>query len=379
MNPFTDIERYKRQTILPEIGSSGQQKLQQAKVLIVGAGGLGAPLIAYLAAAGIGCLGIADGDTIERSNLHRQILYKDSEVGFSKANSAAQTAREINPDINVKIYPFYLHHENILDVFGDYDIVADGSDNFYTRYLINDACVVTGKILVSASVLRFGGQLSVFNYKRRDGSRGPDYRDLFPVPPLAASTPDCADAGVLGPLVGIMGAMQAAEVIKIICDFGEILDGKLGTFDLLTNKWNTFTINKNYAGNYFDRNEFIQLKADRDSCKPFDNNRNMKEITVSELKVWQDAGKDFQFIDVREPYEYETANLGAVLVPLAEILEYVSQITKEKPVIIHCRSGARSARAVQMLEAAFGFENLYNLKGGILAYAAEIDPALNVM
>ncbi len=370
-------ERYSRQIILPELGLSGQKKLADAKVLVVGSGGLGGPIISYLAAAGIGTLGIMDGDVIGLSNLHRQVLFTTEEIGLSKAGVARLKALAINPEITVVAIPHHLCFENVITTISDYDVIIDGTDNFYAKYLINDACVLSGKSLIAGSILRFEGNVSVFNFLRSDGTRGPNYRDLFPEAPTEEVL-DCASAGVIGPLAGIIGSIQAAECIKLIVGMHGILDGSYLHYDLINHKMLTFKLPKSYKGSYLDP-PFFDFLLNQYNCYNIKNKNNrMKEISVQEVKNWLDEKKEFQFIDVREPHEYEMANLGAELMPLAGIPNFLDKIRRDVPVVIHCRSGFRSGSAVDYIESQLGIENLYNMEGGILAYARDIDPSLMV-
>lgn len=365
----SEIARYSRHFLLPELGMEGQRKLKNSKVLVVGAGGLGAPLLNYLAAAGVGTIGIVDFDLVEESNLQRQVLFGTGDVGKLKVEAAKRRLGEMNPHIRVNIFPVRLTSENAPGILKDYEIVADGTDNFPTRYLVNDACVLYGKVNVYASIFRFEGQVSVFNYKDKDGNIGPNYRDLFPVPPPPGSVPDCAEGGVLGVLPGIIGSLQANEVIKIITGAGQPLAGKLFLFNALTLETQMLKIQK-------DRNQapLTGLVDYEQFCDPGKNtnkktNTDLKEITARELYDWQVNKENFQLIDVREKAEYEISNLGGELIPLKEVEKNSERIPTDKKVVIHCRSGKRSAEAIHLLESKFGFKNLYNLKGGILAYA----------
>jgi sulfur-carrier protein adenylyltransferase/sulfurtransferase len=370
-----ELLRYNRHLILKEFGLESQIKLKNSKVLVVGAGGLGCPALLYLAAAGVGTLGIVDFDIVELSNLQRQVLYTTQDVGHNKAQSAAARLRERNPLIEYKPISKKITSQNALAIIGDYDVVLDGTDNFSTRYLINDACVLLKRPLVYGSILRFEGQVAVFNLSTGLNFSS-NYRDLFPVPPDAASVPNCEQAGVLGVLPGIIGSLQANEVIKIITGIGEILSDKLLLLDCLTLEQNIVKI-KNHnrrseIHSLIDYDEFCGISEEKN--KPLKTNKEiMKEVTVQELKQMIDSGVDFQLIDVREPHEFDICNLGGELIPQGQIPQNVDKVSKNKQVVIHCRSGARSGNMVQWLEKNHGFENLYNLKGGILAWAREID------
>lgn len=357
--------RYSRHFVLPEFGKSGQERLKAGRVLVVGAGGLGAPVLFYLAAAGVGRIGIADNDSVTLSNLQRQILYNTNDVGKRKATTAAGRLRNLNPDIHITALEQRIDSGNILDILEDYDIIVDATDNFPTRYLLNDAAVLAGKPLVYGSIFRYEGQVSVFNY-----NGGPNYRDLYPLPPAPGSVPDCEQGGVLGVLAGLIGCYQANEVIKILSGKPDTLSGKLLIVDSQTTETTTITVPDRNAKaaikNLVDYDEFCGLKKHTTGL--------MKEVTVQELKKMMDEKADFQLIDVREPHEADIAEIGGELIPQGDIPSNVDKISRDKQVVIHCRSGARSGNIVQWLEKNHGFTNLYNLKGGILAWADQIDP-----
>jgi sulfur-carrier protein adenylyltransferase/sulfurtransferase len=364
-----EMARYARHIALPEFNIEGQKKLKGARVLVVGAGGLGSPMLLYLAAAGVGHIGIIDYDKVEESNLQRQVLYSVEDIGKSKVEIAKAKIEALNPFIEVSAYHAMLSNENALELVAQYDVVADGADNFPTRYLVNDACVLAGKVNVHASIFRFEGQVSVFNYLNEDGSRGPNYRDLFPEPPPPGMVPSCAEGGVLGVLPGIVGSIQAAEVIKVITGVGEPLSGRLFLFDAAAFSARILTVKKNpdiRITGLIDYEQFCGPAPAREEA--------VKEITVLELKNLIDAQADFQLIDVREPFEFEIANLNGELIPMGDMVDKAGQIARDKQVVIHCRSGRRSADIIRELQRRFGFSNLYNLKGGILAWAREIDP-----
>ncbi len=370
-----ELERYSRHLIIPEFNISGQRKLKAAKVLVVGTGGLGAPLLQYLTAAGVGTIGLVDFDVVEASNLQRQVLFGMEDVGKPKVEAAAARLKSLNPHITVKQYNVRLTSENALDIIKEYDIVADGTDNFPTRYLVNDACVILGKTNVYGSIFRFEGQVSVFNLKQDDGSFSSNYRDLFPSPPPPGLVPSCAEGGVIGVLPGIIGSLQANEVIKILSGVGEPLANRLFLFDALTFTSRTLNLHRKK-----DQVAITKLIDYEQFCgiAPADDNaaEGVKEIDVATLSQLKIKGEDFQLIDVREPYEYEIVNLGGSLMPLNEVIAHVNEIDTDRQVIVHCRSGVRSAKAIKELEDKFGFKNLYNLKGGILAYASEIDESM---
>jgi len=371
-----ELERYSRHLILPEFNIKGQRKLKTAKVLVVGSGGLGSPLLLYLTAAGVGKIGVVDYDVVDETNLQRQVLFSVEDVGKPKVEAAIKRLKGLNPNVNFISHNLQLTSDNALDIIKDYDLVADGTDNFPTRYLVNDACVILGKPNVYASIFRFEGQVSVFNYTDPHGDLGPNYRDLFPSPPPPGLVPSCAEGGVLGVLPGIIGSLQANEVIKVITGIGKPLSGRLFLFDALTFESRTLKIHGD------PKKQPIQTLIDYDifcgvgSAEEKEDARPVKEISVNELAEWHSKDKDFQLIDVRETYEYEIANLNGILIPLAEIEGAVDKIASDKNVVIHCRSGARSAQAIRRLENKYGFANLYNLAGGILAYADKIDTSL---
>ena len=377
-----ELARYSRHIIIPEFNIEGQRKLKAAKVLVIGSGGLGSPVLLYLAAAGVGHIGIVDFDVVDDSNLQRQVLFTVEDVGNSKAETAKKRLLALNPYIKITVHNTKLTSENALDILKDYDVIADGTDNFATRYLVNDASVLLGKPNVYASIFRFEGQVSVFNWRDTEGNLGPNYRDLFPEPPPAELVPNCSEGGVIGVLPGIIGSLQALEVIKIISGVGEPLSGRLFLFDAATfqtrtlkvkpSKFNPLTGENPTQTTLIDYEEFCNV----DLGFAEEKTKEVKEIDVQTLKTWSDNKLDFQLIDVREPYEYEIVNLAGELIPLGQVEAAFDKIARNKKVIIHCRSGKRSADAIRKLEDAFGFDNLYNLKGGVLAYAKEIDTSL---
>ncbi len=384
-----ELQRYQRQMILPGMGAEGQQKLKEAKVLVAGAGGLGAPVLLYLAAAGVGKIGVADHDRVELSNLHRQVMFTEQDIGKSKARLAQARIEALNPLVSVQVYEDRLTSANAMEILSEYDLVVDGTDNFPSRYLLNDACVLSGKPCVYGSVLRFEGQVSVFNHLQEDGSRSPNYRDIYPEPPPPGTVPDCAEGGVLGVMPGIIGSLQAAEVIKLITATGIPLAGKLLLYDAWSGSQRILSLSKDPAnpvsGNqptvralidyeafcgFSEQNNHIHVNQNKTSnlMNSTNNTGNrVPEMTVSELKEMIAKGTDFMLLDVREPYEYEEFNLEGKLIPLNELIDRHEEVPKDKRVIIHCRSGARSAKAVQILQK-FGFEDLYNLKGGVIAW-----------
>lgn len=372
-----ELARYNRHIIIPEFGLESQQRLKAAKVLVVGSGGLGSPVLLYLAAAGVGTLGIIDFDVVDDSNLQRQILFGVESVGKPKVEAAKQRLLALNPHIDIRLYNVQLTSQNALDIIKDYDVVADGTDNFPTRYLVNDACVLTGKPNVYASIFQFEGQVSVFNYNKGKGERGPNYRDLYPTPPPPGLVPSCAEGGVLGVLPGIIGSMQASEVIKVITGVGETLSGRFFIFDALNFETRTFKISKRADNPISGSNPTINELIDYEQfCGMKAVEKPIKEISVKDLYDWQVRGEKFQLIDVREPHEYDIVNIGAELIPLGTVSVNAEKINRDKKVVVHCKMGGRSAKAIRELEEKYGFENLYNLKGGILAYIDEVKPEL---
>ena len=364
-----EYARYNRHIIIPEFGLEGQKKLKAAKVLIIGSGGLGSPVLLYLAAAGVGTLGIVDFDIVDDSNLQRQVLFGVNEIGKPKVEAARQRLLSLNPHINIVTYNTQLTSQNALDILKEYDVVADGTDNFPTRYLVNDACLLLDKPNVYASIFQFEGQLSVFNYVNAKSERGPNYRDLYPTPPPPGLVPNCAEGGVLGVLPGIIGSMQANEVIKIVTGIGETLSGRFFVFDALTFETRIFNITRNENNPVNGKNPTITKLIDYEQfCDMKAVEKPVKEITVEEFDEWKLNGEDIQLIDVREPSEYAEVNIGALLIPLGSVSENSDKIDRNKKVVVHCKLGGRSAKAIHELEEKFGFTNLYNLKGGITAY-----------
>jgi adenylyltransferase/sulfurtransferase len=367
-----EILRYSRHLIMPEVGMEGQQKLKAARVLCIGAGGLGSPLALYLAAAGVGTLGIVDFDVVDYTNLQRQIIHSTADVGRKKLDSAAEKLTAINPFVNIRKFDTRLSSENALELFRDFDIIADGTDNFPTRYLVNDACVLTGKPNVYGSIFRFEGQASVFATEA-----GPCYRCLYPEPPPPGLVPSCAEGGVLGILPGLVGVMQATEVIKLILGKGEPLIGRLLLIDALGMKFRELKLRKNpecpACGTHrtiiklIDYNEFCGIRSEE---KPVE--AGIPEIQVEELKRRLDAGDNLFVLDVREPHEYQICNLGGHLIPLGDLPKRVNELDSSREIVAHCRSGVRSAKAVTFLQQA-GFKKVHNLAGGILAWADRVD------
>lgn len=372
-----ELARYDRHIIIPDFGLEGQKKLKAAKVLVIGSGGLGSPVLLYLAAAGVGTIGIVDFDVVDDSNLQRQVLFGVDEVGKPKVEAAKRRLEALNPHIQLHIYNTQITSKNALELIKDYDVVADGTDNFPTRYLVNDACVLLNKPNVYASIFQFEGQASVFNYTNTKGEVGPNYRDLYPTPPPPGLVPSCAEGGVLGVLPGILGSLQALEVVKVVTGVGETLSGRFFIFDALNFETRTFSIKRNPANPLNGNNPTIKELIDYEQfCGLKTAEKQIKEITAQDLYDWQVRGEDFQLIDVREPHEYEIVNIGAELIPLATVAANSDKIDRDKKVVLHCKMGGRSAKAIRELEEKFGFDNLYNLKGGILDYIDKVQPEL---
>jgi sulfur-carrier protein adenylyltransferase/sulfurtransferase len=371
-----EVLRYSRHLIMPEVGMEGQLKLKRAKVLLIGAGGLGSPLALYLAAAGVGRMGLVDFDVVDFTNLQRQILHGTSDVGRPKLDSAAETLGEVNPFVELVRHETRLTSANALEFFRDYDIIADGTDNFATRYLVNDACVLSGKPNVYGSIFRFEGQASVFATEA-----GPCYRCLYPEPPPPGLVPSCAEGGVLGVLPGIVGAIQALEVIKLIIGKGEPLIGRLLLFDALGLRFREVRLRKNpecpacglhpTIHHLIDYDEFCGIRGQE--ARPVNT---VPEMTPVQLKQKIDNGDPFKLVDVREPHEFDICRIpGSVLIPLGELPSRMSELDSADEIVVHCRSGARSGRAVEFLMQA-GFKRIHNLKGGILAWSDDVDPSV---
>ena len=369
-----EILRYSRHLILPDVGMEGQEKLKASKVLIIGAGGLGSPLAMYLAAAGVGTIGLVDFDVVDLTNLQRQILHSTADVGKSKLESARETINGINPHVKVEMYETHLTSENAFEILKPYDIVVDGTDNFPTRYLTNDACVILGKPNVYGSIFRFDGQVTVF-----DAKRGPCYRCLYPAPPPPGMVPSCAEGGVLGVLPGIVGSFQALETIKLITGAGEPLIGRLIVYDALRFIVRELKLKKNpecpVCGTsptiraLIDYEEFCGVKPPIASGQ---NGEESSEITVEQYKARLDRGDAPFLLDVREPHEHAIASIGGKLIPLGMLQQRMNELDHAQEIIVYCKVGARSARAVELLRKA-GFRNAKNLAGGIDAWSLRID------
>jgi len=371
-----EIQRYSRHLIMPEVGMEGQLKLKRARVLTIGTGGLGAPLGLYLAAAGVGHLGLVDFDVVDSSNLQRQVTFTTADVGKPKSEAAKARLLALNPMIEIVSYETRLTSENALEMFRDYDIIVDGTDNFPTRFLVNDACVLLGKPNVYGSIFRFEGQATVFGYPG-----GPCYRCLYPEPPPPGLVPSCAEGGVLGVLPGIVGSIQAMETIKLILGAGEPLVGRLLLFDALAMRFRELKLKKNpecaICGEHrtitklIDYEEFCGIRGEEAPAMT----DGIQEITATELKARQDRGDKVFILDVREPHEYQICNLNGKLIPLGELPRRVNELDSSVEMVVHCRSGKRSADAIHFLQTA-GFKKLWNLKGGVLAWADEVDPRM---
>ena len=373
-----ELARYNRHIIIPEFGEEAQLKLKASRVLIIGSGGLGSPALLYLTAAGVGTIGIVDFDVVDDSNLQRQVLFDIREIGKPKVEAAKRRLEALNPYVNIVIHNTHINSGNALEIIRDYDVVADGTDNFPTRYLVNDATLLLDKPNVYGSIFQFEGQVSVFNYVNRNGERGPNYRDLYPTPPPPGLVPSCAEGGVLGVLPGIIGSLQALEVIKVVTGVGEPLSGRFYTFDALNFESRTFNIKRREDNPVNGKNPTIYELIDYEQFCGMRavEEKPVKEITARDLYNWQVNGKPFKLIDVREPSEYQIAQIGGELIPLATVADHADLIPRDIDVVIHCKSGARSQKAIRELEDKFGFKNLYNLKGGILAYIDQVQPEL---
>jgi sulfur-carrier protein adenylyltransferase/sulfurtransferase len=373
-----EILRYSRHLIVPEVGMEGQLKLKAAKVLLVGTGGLGAPLGLYLAAAGIGRIGLVDFDVVDFTNLQRQVIHFTKDVGRPKIDSASEKMQALNPNVEIVKHEVALSSENALDIIKDYDYVVDGTDNFPTRYLVNDACVLLGKPNVYGSIFRFEGQATVFAYEG-----GPCYRCLYPEPPPPGLVPSCAEGGVLGILPGTIGLIQATETVKLILGIGEPLVGRLLLYDALGMRFRELKLRKNpecpicgdhrTITNLIDYHQFcgVPQQPPKQETKVTEG-----EIEVTEVKEKLDRGDNFVLIDVREPHEYQICNIpAAILIPLGQVGQRLGELDPEADIVIHCKSGMRSARACGILKAA-GFKQVRNMKGGILAWSDQVDPSV---
>ena len=373
-----EILRYSRHLIMPEVGMEGQIKLKQAKVLMIGTGGLGAPLGLYLAAAGVGKIGLVDFDTVDMTNLQRQVIHGTADIGRPKLDSAADRMNDINPYVEIEKYETMLTSENALEIFKDYDVVVDGTDNFPTRYLVNDACVLLGKPNAYGSIFRFEGQATVFHH---DG--GPCYRCLYPEPPPPGLVPSCAEGGVLGVLPALIGSIQATETIKMILGNGSTLSGRLVLYDALNMKFRELKLRRNpecpvcgdnpTVRELIDYEQFCGIPQQEPEPEP---GLSEWEIDVVDLKQRLDRGDPIFVLDVREPHEYQICSLpDTVLIPLGDLPKRVNELNSADDIVVHCKSGIRSAKAVDFLKKT-GFRKVKNLKGGILAWSDRVDPSV---
>jgi sulfur-carrier protein adenylyltransferase/sulfurtransferase len=371
-----EVARYSRHLIMPEVGMSGQRKLKAAGILMIGTGGLGAPLGMYLAAAGVGRMGLVDFDVVDASNLQRQIIHGTKDVGRPKIASARDRIQDINPHVEIETHETRLTSENAMRLFVNYDVIVDGTDNFPTRYLVNDACVLTGKPNVYGSIFRFEGQASVFW-----AERGPCYRCLYPEPPPPGLVPSCAEGGVLGVLPGIIGAIQANEAIKIILGAPDILVNRLLLFDAWRMRFRELKLRKNPDCPVCGENPTIKELIDYEEfcgiTQQPETKPTMEEITATELKQRLDKGDDIQIIDVREPHEYEIGQIpNSKLIPLGQVLNRMNEIDPERETVVHCKMGGRSAKAIDALQRSGFTGKLINLAGGITAWSNDVDPSV---
>jgi adenylyltransferase/sulfurtransferase len=373
-----ELSRYSRHLILPEVGVEGQRKLKAARVLCVGAGGLGSPLTLYLAAAGVGTIGLVDFDVVDASNLQRQILHSTADVGRKKLDSAEEKLKALNPGVNVVKHDTQLSSANALEILKGYDVIADGTDNFPTRYLVNDACVLLGKPNVYGSIFRFEGQASVFATQN-----GPCYRCLYPEPPPPGLVPSCAEGGVLGILPGLIGVIQATETIKLILGKGDPLIGRLLLVDALQMRFRELKLRKSpecpicgahpTVTRLIDYQQFCGIASEAKEESAVKN--GIPQISVKELKQRMDAGEDLFLLDVREPFEYQIANLGGKLIPQNEVPWRLDEIDRNREIVVHCKVGGRSQRVAEFLKRS-GYANVANLAGGILAWSDQVDPSV---
>src|ERR1700722_9021356 len=373
-----DLTRYSRHLILPEVGVEGQRKLKAARVLCVGTGGLGSPLALYLAAAGVGTLGLVDFDVVDASNLQRQIIHSTADIGRKKLDSAEEKLTALNPALNVVKHETMLSSANALDILKDYDVIADGTDNFPTRSLVNDACVLLGKPNAYGSIFRFEGQASVFAAKD-----GPCYRCLYPEPPPPGLVPSCAEGGVLGILPGLIGVIQATEAIKLILGIGEPLIGRLLLVDALKLRFRELKLRKNpdcpVCGTHptvtklIDYEQFCGIRPETKEEQTIKN--GIPQLSVKDLKRRMDAGENLFILDVREPFEYQIANIGGKLIPQGEVPQRLAEIDRNREIIVQCKSGGRSQRIAELLKQS-GYPKVANLSGGILAWSDQIDPSV---
>ncbi|NLG54497.1 MAG: adenylyltransferase/sulfurtransferase MoeZ [Rhodococcus sp.] len=373
-----EVERYSRHLIIPNVGMTGQRRLKNAKVLVIGAGGLGSPTLLYFAAAGVGTIGIVEFDEVDMSNLQRQVIHGRSDVGRPKAESAREKIHEINDGIDVRLHEFRLTADNAVELFSEYDIIVDGTDNFATRYLVNDAAALAHKPYVWGSIFRFEGQVSVFWEGAPDG-RGINYRDLYPVPPLPGTVPSCAEGGVLGVLCASIGSIMATETIKLITGIGEPLLGRLMIYDALAMSYRTITLRRDPdrvpITELIDYDEFCGVVSDEGAAAVVDSS-----VTATELREWMDTDAPLTVIDVREPVEWDILHLpGAVLVPQERILsgEALEELPQDRRIVLYCKTGIRSAEALAVVKKA-GFADAVHLHGGVISWARQVDPSLPI-
>ena len=373
-----ELSRYSRHLILPEVGVEGQRKLKGARVLAVGTGGLGSPLALYLAAAGVGTLGLVDFDVVDASNLQRQIIHSTADIGRKKLDSAEEKLKALNPNLNVVKHDTLLSSANALDILKDYDVVADGTDNFPTRYLVNDACVLLGKPNAYGSIFRFEGQASVFAAKD-----GPCYRCLYPEPPPPGLVPSCAEGGVLGILPGLVGVIQATEVIKLILGKGEPLIGRLLLVDALNMRFRELKMRKNpecpvcgahpTVTKLIDYQQFCGIAPETKEDQTVKN--GIPQLSVKDLKQRLDSGEDVYILDVREPFEYQIANIGGKLIPQNDVPQRLAEIPRDREIVVHCKMGGRSQKIAEYLHQS-GYPRVTNVSGGIIAWSEQVDPSV---
>ena len=377
-----EVRRYSRHLIIPDVGMAGQKRLKNAKVLAIGAGGLGSPVLMYLAAAGVGTLGVIDFDTVDESNLQRQVIHGQSDIGRSKAQSARDTIKEINPFVTVVLHEERLDNDNVLDVFSQYDLIVDGTDNFATRYLVNDACVLLGKPYVWGSIYRFDGQVSVF-WANAPGGQAPCYRCLYPEPPPPGMVPSCAEGGVLGVLCATVGSIQATEAIKVLTGIGEPLVGRLLVYDALEMTFRTVNVRKDPECPICGKNPTITELIDYEEfCGVVSEEAQLaaagSTISPLELKEWMDRGENIFLVDVREPAEFEIVSIpGATLIPKGEFVmgTALEKLPQNKRIVLYCKTGVRSAEALAIVKAA-GFADAVHVGGGVVGWVKQVDPSL---
>jgi molybdopterin/thiamine biosynthesis adenylyltransferase/rhodanese-related sulfurtransferase len=376
-----EVRRYSRHLIIPDVAMDGQKRLKNARVLAVGAGGLGSPVLMYLAAAGVGTLGVVDFDVVDESNLQRQIIHGQSTIGHSKAESARDRILEINPFVNVRLHKDRLDESNVMDLFAEYDLIVDGTDNFATRYLVNDACVLLGKPYVWGSIYRFDGQASVF--WPSEPVNGPCYRCLYPEPPPPGMVPSCAEGGVLGVLCASIGAIQSTEAIKLLTGIGDTLVGRLMIYDALEMTYREVKVRKDPECPICGKNPTITELQDYEAfCGVVSDEAQQavagSTITAAELAGMKESGEDFLLVDVREPAEWEIVRIpGAELIPKGDIPSQLSRLPQDKPIILYCKTGIRSAEALAVLKGA-GFSTAKHVQGGVTAWATQVDKTLPI-